>query len=125
MNRIKATMAALVIPLVLLTATEALARGGHGHFGGHRHFHRGHAGVGVLIAAPLFWPWYGAPSYYYPPVVAAPSSPPVYVERGDDLAAQSPSNDWYYCAESEGYYPYVKECPGGWQRVPPRSSVED
>ena len=43
----------------------------------------------------------------------APASPPVYVERNDN------SQDWYYCEQTRGYYPYVKECPGGWKRVPP------
>ncbi len=34
--------------------------------------------------------------------------------------AQHPQGTWYYCAESKTYYPYVKECPGGWQRVTPQ-----
>jgi serine protease Do len=25
---------------------------------------------------------------------------------------------YYHCARPEGYYPYVKACPGGWERVP-------
>ena len=25
---------------------------------------------------------------------------------------------WYYCDASTSYYPYVRECPSGWQRVP-------
>jgi len=46
-----------------------------------------------------------------------------HVERGDD--AQSVPQDqappaWYYCPESKAYYPYVKECPGGWQQVAPQ-----
>jgi len=41
-------------------------------------------------------------------------------------AAPAQSSYWYYCAESKTYYPYVKECPGGWQRVTPqqRPAVE-
>jgi hypothetical protein len=49
--------------------------------------------------------------------VAPPASPPVYVERSD---APAPAQSyWYYCEASRGYYPYVKECPGGWKAVPP------
>lgn len=62
--------------------------------------------------------WYYPPPYYYPPavVVAAPAAPPVYVERSDE---PQPQSYWYYCEQSRGYYPYVKECPGGWKAVPP------
>jgi hypothetical protein len=61
--------------------------------------------------------WYYPPPYYYPPavVVAPPPAPQQYVERSD-VPAQ---NYWYYCEQSRGYYPYVKECPGGWKAVPP------
>jgi hypothetical protein len=26
---------------------------------------------------------------------------------------------WYYCKDPQGYYPYVKQCPGGWMKVVP------
>jgi hypothetical protein len=26
---------------------------------------------------------------------------------------------WYYCQNPPGYYPYIKECPGGWLTVVP------
>ena len=45
-----------------------------------------------------------------------PSSPPIYVERSDVVPEGGGS--WFFCRESNGYYPYVKQCPGGWQRVP-------
>lgn len=86
--------------------------GGHhggGHFGGH---------VGVFVG-PAFGYYYPPPYYYpYPPVVAAPS-PPVYIERNDPQPGAQ-AYYWYYCANPEGYYPYVKECSGGWQQVVPR-----
>jgi len=54
----------------------------------------------------------------------APAEPPVYVERGQPPAAAQtepePGNYWYYCSNPDGYYPYVKQCPGGWQRVAPQ-----
>ena len=76
---------------------------------------RGHVSIGVGIGAP--WPlYYPPPYYYYPPVVAVPAAPPVYIERsaGEDLGTA----DWYYCDARKAYYPYVKDCPAGWRRVP-------
>jgi hypothetical protein len=85
--------------------------------------------VGVYIDA---WPgYYGPPPYgyyppypYYPPVVAVPSAPPTYVEQGEEQTppAQSP-NYWYYCEKPQGYYPYVRQCPGGWQKVSPQPTA--
>jgi hypothetical protein len=111
--------------------------GGGFHGGGfHRGGFRGGARFGVFVGAPLFWPgyYYGAPyyyppyyadPYYYPPAVAMESAPPVYEEQGGAQplpapAPQSQQNWWYYCADSKMYYPYVRECPGGWQRVAPQ-----
>jgi hypothetical protein len=99
-------------------SAPVLARGGHGHHAGsHHRFHHGHARFGFFFGAPLlFAPWYYEPRYYYPPAVIVPSSPPVYIDQGQ-AAAQ---DYWYYCRESETYYPYVKECAGPWQRVVPQ-----
>jgi hypothetical protein len=33
-------------------------------------------------------------------------------------AAASATQYWYYCASPAGYYPYVPQCQGGWQKVP-------
>ncbi len=108
---------------------------GFGHGFGHRHDRdRGHGNVrfGISIGVPIFgprfypapyypYPAYAYPAYAYPPVVVAPASPPVYVEQSPAQAAPAPAQaqgDWYYCPESKAYYPYVAECPAGWQRVP-------
>ena len=49
------------------------------------------------------------------------TQPTVYVEQGPAQAAPQPAQHyWYYCADSRAYYPYVKDCPGGWQRVSPQ-----
>ena len=73
--------------------------------------------------APYYYPYY-YPAYYYPPVVAAPAAAPVYVEQGSPQGsqgqAQGQANWWYYCNQSQAYYPYVRECAGGWQRVSPQ-----
>ena len=109
--------------IVALTLSGALASGSalaqHVRFGVY---------VGAPYYGPAYYPYgpyypYRAPYYAYPPVVVAPSQPPVYVEQSTapaSVAAASNASDgnWYYCADSNGYYPYVKECPAGWQRVP-------
>ncbi|HEX9489585.1 MAG TPA: hypothetical protein VF930_04815, partial [Stellaceae bacterium] len=55
------------------------------------------------------------PAYYPAPIVVAPPTPTQYVEREQPMQ----SGYWYYCETSRGYYPYVRECPGGWKAVPP------
>jgi hypothetical protein len=127
----KLTGAALVLAAALLggfASSPALAGGGHGHGHGHSSAH-----FGFYFGGPVWWgpgyyypsPYYYYPPYYYPyypPIVTAPASPPVYIERGDVQTApdQGSSNWWYYCTNPQGYYPYVKQCPGGWQRVAPQ-----
>ena len=76
-----------------------------------------------FYAAPPFYPapiYYPPPVYYSAPVVIQPT-PPVYVQRNDYFPAPTaPSQSfWYYCSDSRAYYPYVKNCPGGWQTVSP------
>jgi hypothetical protein len=83
----------------------------HGHHFHHRHHHHGR--IGVFIGAPIVlggWWYHSRPPAYY----AYPAAP-AYIEQGD----VPPEHWWYYCAGSKMYYPYVKECPGGWQRVAP------
>lgn len=88
--------------------------------------------TGVFIGGPVWYGpgpyYYGPPPYYYPPpVVYAPppvivqSEPDVYVERSEASQGAAPgssSGTWWYCTASKKYYPYVKECPSGWQEVP-------
>ena len=105
---------AVLAAAALFGAAAPAVAHGHGrvHFGLGLHF-------GPYWGGPFWGPgWYPAP-YYYPPavIVAPPAAPPVYVER-NDAPAQS-QGYWYYCETSRGYYPYVKECPGGWKAVPP------
>jgi hypothetical protein len=90
-------------------------------------------GVGVWGGYPGYVYPYPAPYYYYPyaypfaytvPRAVVPAPPPVYVERGESAPeAAAPEGSpywWYYCWNPAGYYPYVTECPGGWQRVTPQ-----
>lgn len=84
--------------------------------------------VGIALDPFLFGPWYYPGPYYYPPynypyppVVTVPATPPVYIERSQVAEPAPPASaSWYYCANPQGYYPYVENCPGGWQAVAPR-----
>lgn len=69
--------------------------------------------VGVGFGFPL---WYPAPYYYAPPAVVV-SRPVTYIERRETAPAST--DWWYYCEQSKAYYPYVKTCPGGWQKLSP------
>lgn len=80
------------------------------------YWHRGWYG-------PRFgWWWVVGPSwYYYPaPVYPYPNPyvPPVVVQTAPAKPGPAPEQYWYYCTGARKYYPYVSECPGGWQQVP-------
>ena len=126
---------------VSLAALIASAPGLAQHRGHHQKQHNHHRGgvqLGIVIGAPIAWhyrpayPVYHAyPSYYapyayapyaYAPRVIVPAAPPVYVERQDVVVSGAGQDDWYYCADSRTYYPYVQQCAGGWQRVTPYPS---
>jgi hypothetical protein len=113
----RALKTAALCALLAFGAGEALAHG---------KFHHYRPRVGIVIGAPVvFAPWY-PPLYYYPRVYVYPPGvvvgpPLVYVEQAQTwAAAERVDHHWYYCPEAKGYYPYVRECPGGWQRVAPR-----
>ena len=117
-------LAVLALAMGLASSETAFARGG-----ARIHF-------GVTLGAPLYWygaypapyyysPYY-SPYYYYPPsvIVASPPPAPVYVERErieQAPARQDSSGSWYFCRDENAYYPYVKQCPGGWERVSPQA----
>jgi hypothetical protein len=117
---------------VLLACASGLAVADRGHdrSGSHTDSHTD-IGVGFVFSPYWYDPWYYPapyyPPYYYPPaVVPVPATPPVYIERGDDAdAAPGASSYWYYCADPQGYYPDVRECPGGWRAVSPQPDDEE
>lgn len=150
-----AACATLLSLFAVSGAAEAHGRyygGGH-YYGGH--YYGGHYHGSVYFSFGVPWPgywwgpgyyygypsysyYYGAPYYYggYAPPMAA-ANPPQYVERSDVEGAPPPQqqespppqqqNWWYWCQSSEKYYPYVKECAGGFQKVPaqpPASQVK-
>lgn len=123
MRIIKLLSSVFLLAGIFVSGT-ALADRGHG---GHRH-----VGIGLYFGEPYYPyypPYYYPYQYYYPPVMAAPAQPPVYIEQQDQAPSQiSPaipqqatpdSYYWYHCDKPEGYYPYIKNCPDGWQKVAP------
>ncbi|HEY6241517.1 MAG TPA: hypothetical protein VIW78_11875 [Burkholderiales bacterium] len=91
---------------------------GHGYYGhGYPYY-----GYSIALGFPFYWPGYysGYYPYYpyaYPESAVAPYAG--YIEQGAPQAAPAQSQaDWFYCADSKAYYPYVRECPAGWRRVP-------
>lgn len=72
---------------------------------------------GIWIGPGWWGPPYGYGYPYYPaPPVVIQQEPQEYINQS---APQPEQQYWYYCAESKGYYPYVKNCPGGWMKVVP------
>jgi hypothetical protein len=70
-----------------------------------------------------YYPYYPYPysPYYYGPSSVLPETPQSYIQREEPESTPASSawpSDWFYCPGSKTYYPYVKECPGGWQAVP-------
>lgn len=126
MNRITIAVSALVTVLLVgaVASPPVDARG--------RHFDRRDGGrFHVYLGVPLPWYWgYPAPYPYYPyypyypPAVSQPSQPPVYIEKGQEQAAAPQQGYWYYCRDPAGYYPYVRECPGGWEPVAPQPPAQ-
>jgi hypothetical protein len=120
-----------VLVLALLCTGASWARDHHGGYGGHyggHHHGGGHDGVrfGFYMGDPFYsvpyrygFPYYGP--YYSPPTVITvpqPAPPPVYIQQTPPVVQQAlPAGYWYYCSNPEGYYPYVKQCPVGWQQV--------
>ena len=114
----------LMLLAVIFISETAYADRPHGHGGRASH---GRVGIGLYFGTPYVYPYYPFPyypySYYPPPVVVVPeiAQPPAYIEQApsENQQAVPESNYWYYCEKSEAYYPYVKECPDGWQKVSP------
>lgn len=113
MKRLDAVLLSAALLVSVIASTSAFARGGGHHY---------HGRIGVFIGAPLvFAPWYYPYRYYYPPTVVVPAAPPVYIEQGQVASPVQPSQAyWYYCPESNTYYPYVNQCAVPWQRVVPQ-----
>ena len=71
--------------------------------------------AGIIVSAPLF----ESVRDYGPEYKPARTRPSATSDNGYGY--------WYLCKESNAYYPYVRQCPGGWEKVPvlPPSSGPD
>ncbi len=89
-------------------------RGGYGWYGfglwGYPY------GWGYPYAYPYGYPYYGYP-YSYPYAYSYPSYPPADTQL--PVPSEPQQSYWYYCQDPQGYYPYVRNCPGGWTQVVP------
>jgi hypothetical protein len=133
--------AAGTLGALALTSTAAEAR---------THF-RGRVGVYIgapIIAAPWYYspypryaPYYDPYPYpyYQPAPVVVQEQPSVYIEQNPSAAPSGPpgpvsqaaptaapqapaqSQYWYYCRDSQTYYPHVQNCGSPWQRVIPHA----
>ena len=94
----------------------------------------GRSSFGVYVGPGYYYPhYYGYPyPYYYPPAPVVVQQPQVYIEQTpvnqpvpvaiptqQAPAVQAATADWYYCAPTKTYFPYVKECAEAWIRVTP------
>ena len=103
---------ALILVAVACIGALAVAGPADAHGGGRVRF-------GVVVGAPLWWGWH--PWHYYPPyerVIVERPGPAVYLQK--DGVERDADQYWYFCPDSNTYYPYVKECASPWQRVEPK-----
>jgi hypothetical protein len=104
-------------------------RGGYGAAapGGGGHYNHGSGtsysfGASILLGPPWYYAPYYSPYYYAAPPVVVQTPPPVYYAQPQAEPQAQPEQResyWYYCQDPQGYYPYVKSCPGGWMKVVP------
>jgi hypothetical protein len=109
MNRVSKIVLATAVAVGCLAASGTASAGWHGH-------------VGVWIGPGPYWwgppysPYY-YPYYYPPPAVVVTQPSPV-------VQVPAPTMYWYYCRQSNAYYPDVADCPGGWEQVSPQPGPE-
>src|SRR3981189_1391005 len=129
----------LAVVVVALLSVPALAgRGASGgrsgsfghsgaHFSGGRHFVPGghFAPAGHFVPGGPFVPrttvfvGFGVPffAYYPPPLPYYYDYAPGYYAPPAAIPQQQ--GYWYFCRSANAYYPYVQQCPEGWQPVVP------
>ncbi|HKU72219.1 MAG TPA: hypothetical protein VJQ51_15405 [Burkholderiales bacterium] len=128
----KAALVAAALAALVLTGTEAWAKGGSGGRGGgggrashsgsksgsHHHHHRGSRYSHSSSSGVFFYGSYFAfPAYWFASAPGLPREPVYYIERSEEELRSS--SMWYYCESEAAYYPYVSQCPAGWVQVEP------
>ncbi len=129
-NKILFLVVAVAVTVILVSAGTVIAGGGHWHRGGHWHGGWGwgwpYYGFGFATGPFLSYPYYYYPYYqyysyypYYPyyPYTYAPTYRP---SQRVIVRDRKPAMDtwYYYCRKSDAYYPYVRRCPDGWEKLP-------
>jgi len=123
-------MSSLLKSLLIATLISSVAispalaqRHGHRGGGGSVHVSGWNALALALIGTVLYLaakapPPPNAPAPVYP-AQADPLQPTPATQAAPQPAPVPEQNWWYYCAQANGYYPYVASCPTGWTRVSP------
>ena len=95
--------------------------------GSRREFHDGRFGYWFVVDG--IWYFYDQPIYPYPTfvpeIVYIPEEdyePPVYVDAPPEAPpapyGQPATYYYYFCQDTQTYYPYVTSCASPWQPVP-------
>jgi hypothetical protein len=121
-KKMRKTILTFGVLLALLLVVPWFSYAEHGYYGHHGNT-RVFIGGSFWFGPPPYWGppawgpryYYGGPVYYAPPPVYLQPQP-VYVQRG-----QRETDYWYYCDNPQGFYPYIKSCPGGWMKVVPET----
>ena len=133
----------ILTAMVLLACTNASNTWAHGHYFGPRisiGFGVGFGPYGYPVPIGYARNYYPASYYpyqttYYPEVmvetIVTPAPTTVYVRQANgtpnpSIQPQTSTNgsDWYYCHNPDGFYPSIKTCPSGWQRVPAQAPAD-
>jgi hypothetical protein len=102
--------------------------GGGYRRGGGGYYRRGYGGSAFFYGPGFgfydpwydpFWPYAYPYSYYaYAPRRTIIREVPVPAEDLLPPNMPAPAQNWYYCDDPQGYYPYVMSCSHEWQPVP-------
>jgi hypothetical protein len=90
----------LILAVLLVTAAGAVSARSSVHLGVH--------------VGPYWGPWWVMPPpiYYSQPIVVEREAPIII----DQTVA--PIDYWFFCRPANAYYPYVRDCPAPWEKVP-------
>ena len=105
-------------------------RSGKGYYHVGRDYHRGstwRSSIWIGTGWGGWGPWWG-PAYYpyrYPYYYPYYPEPPVVIQQQPPVYIQPEEQYWYFCQNPEGYYPYIKTCPGGWLKVVPSTPPDE
>ena len=121
MRHARAAVMAMILTAGSLAGTASWAdrgyyRGPAPRFEHHHHGPRLALGAGLVLGTALLWAATRPPPA---PVYVAPE-PVVVIPPRAVAAPAAPAGGewWYYCRPAGAYYPYVQNCPTGWEVVP-------